>query len=101
MVIRDKRGDRVNAGEVIALLGNSGSSSSGPHLHFHVGNAREALAGEGIPFVFGSFETIGAFEDVSAFRANRRWAPLPPPAGGTRRGELPAPNTLILFAERR
>jgi hypothetical protein len=38
--LRVKAGDRVKAGTVIALLGNSGSSSSGPHLHFHVADAR-------------------------------------------------------------
>jgi murein DD-endopeptidase MepM/ murein hydrolase activator NlpD len=29
-------GDRVQAGEAIAIIGNSGEMSSGPHLHFEL-----------------------------------------------------------------
>jgi len=31
-----KTGDRVNAGDPIAIVGNSGSLSTGPHLHFEL-----------------------------------------------------------------
>ena len=30
------QGDRVEAGEAIAIIGNSGKWSSGPHLHFEL-----------------------------------------------------------------
>src|SRR5262249_7723437 len=33
--LRVKRGDHVRAGQVLALLGNSGNSDA-PHLHFHL-----------------------------------------------------------------
>lgn len=96
--LRVKAGDRVRAGDVLALLGNSGSSSSGPHLHFHVADAGAELAAEGLPYVFASFEAVGAFENVSAFTAGDRWTPMPAGTGGTREGELPAPNAVVVFA---
>jgi len=31
-----KQGDRVKAGDAIAIVGNSGELTSGPHLHFEI-----------------------------------------------------------------
>jgi murein DD-endopeptidase len=95
--VRVKAGDRVKSGQVIGLLGNSGGSSSGPHLHFHVGDAQSELAGEGVPYVFRGFEVVGAFDMIGAFASGERWKPAPPGAGGMRKGELPAANTVVLF----
>jgi Peptidase family M23 len=95
--VRVKAGDRVRSGQVIGLLGNSGGSSSGPHLHFHVGDAQSELTGEGVPYVFRSFEVVGAFETIGAFASGERWNPAPPGAGALRKGELPAANTVVIF----
>lgn len=56
--IRVRVGDRVRRGQVIGLVGNSGNSV-GPHLHFHIGDANSLNGGEGIPFVFSSFDMVG------------------------------------------
>jgi murein DD-endopeptidase MepM/ murein hydrolase activator NlpD len=95
--IKVKTGDRVKSGQVIGLLGNSGSSSSGPHLHFHVSDADSTLAAEGLPYVFKSFEILGAFETIGGFATGERWKSVSQETGGTRKMELPAPNTVVLF----
>tara|TARA_R110002096_G_scaffold4954_12_gene23262 strand:- start:9869 stop:10738 length:870 start_codon:yes stop_codon:yes gene_type:complete len=38
-----KTGDKVKAGEAIAIIGNSGELTSGPHLHFELWQAGSAL----------------------------------------------------------
>lgn len=94
--IKVRRGERVKRGDVIPLLGNSGSSSSGPHLHFHVADAASELAAEGIPYVFRNFEVLGAYENIDGFTTGERWQPFPA-ATGQRTMELPAANTVIVF----
>jgi murein DD-endopeptidase len=95
--INVKTGDRVKSGQVIGLLGNSGSSSSGPHLHFHVSDANSTLAAEGLPYVFKSFEVLGGFETIGGFATGERWKSMPHITAGARKMELPAANTVILF----
>jgi murein DD-endopeptidase len=95
--IRVKAGQRVKSGELLALLGNSGSTSSGPHLHFHVGDAKSELASEGLPYVFERFEMLGVFESFEAVGTGQKWAAPPPNAGGARTNELPAPKAVVNF----
>ena len=95
--IKVKVGDFVKSGQVIGHLGNSGSSSSGPHLHFHVSDENSTLAAEGIPYVFRQFEVLGAFENIDDFTKGIRWTSLPENIGRTRAKEIPAPNAVIHF----
>ena len=45
MPIKKKVGDKLNAGDTVAFIGNTGSASSGAHLH--------ATLGKGVKDVFG------------------------------------------------
>ncbi len=95
--LKVRTGDRVRSGQVLGLLGNSGSSSSGPHLHFHVADASSTLAAEGVPYVFRSFDVLGAFGTIGAFASGEPWGAAPKAAGGHRSSELPAANVVVLF----
>jgi murein DD-endopeptidase len=92
-----KRGDHVRRGQVIGRLGNSGSSSIGPHLHFHVGDTSALLASEGLPFVFTGFEDLGGFTSIQALIEGERWRPGPDGADQSRRGERPRANSVVRF----
>jgi murein DD-endopeptidase len=96
--IQVKRGDKVKSGQVIAQLGNSGSSSAGPHLHFHVSDRNSELGAEGLPYVFAKFQVIGAYEKIDSFETGEHWKPAF--NGGKRNMELPAPNTVVMFSEK-
>lgn len=98
--VKVRTGERVKRGQVIGQLGNSGSSSAGPHLHFHVADANSALGAEGMPYVLTGFEVIGAYDQIGDFAENKRWKQPPGDTGGARRMELPDANRVILFPER-
>jgi hypothetical protein len=52
--IKVQTGDRVNQGQILAALGNSGNSM-GPHLHFHLSDNPSVLGSEGLPFIISNF----------------------------------------------
>lgn len=55
--LRVKVGQRVRRGEVVALVGNSGSSFE-PHLHFEVTTSPVTIAGEGLPYLLDDYEAV-------------------------------------------
>jgi murein DD-endopeptidase MepM/ murein hydrolase activator NlpD len=90
-----KAGQRVKSGEVIARLGSSGSTSIGPHLHFHVADAGATLAAEGLPFVFRLFTDEGGFASHDALTTGKKWMPAGMMLG--RQHERPDPISVIRF----
>jgi hypothetical protein len=98
--IRVNRGDRVRRGEVLGLLGNSGSST-GPHLHFHLMDGRSPLASDGLPYVFDRFRLTGRIPPLDdALEASINAGnpvPVDPAGAGPRRDELPLGRDVVSF----
>jgi hypothetical protein len=92
-----RQGDRVKRGQVIGRLGYSGSSSIGPHLHFHVGDANSTLGAEGLPFVFTAFDRLGSFASIGALVEGEPFRPDAGTSPRTRMRERPDPNAVIQF----
>ena len=92
-----KAGDRVTRGQVIARLGASGSSSIGPHLHFHVSDANSALEAEGLPFVFNRFDHLGGFSSIGGLLNGEKWSAAPAGSRPSRLRERPEPNAVLRF----
>jgi hypothetical protein len=99
--VRVRRGDRVRRGQVLARLGNSGSST-GPHLHFHVMNRPSPLASDGLPYVFDRFRLSGRIppldESLMATIAAGKPVPVDRAGAGPRRRALPLGRDLVRFA---
>jgi hypothetical protein len=103
--IKVKIGDKVQAGDELGLLGNTGNSS-GPHMHFHIMNGPSPLGSEGVPYVFDSFQLAGVanptedefdkalFEGAATFPSRANLNPV------EHRDEMPLDNAIMDFPSR-
>jgi murein DD-endopeptidase MepM/ murein hydrolase activator NlpD len=95
--LKVKLGDRVTAGEVLGLLGNTGNSTA-PHLHFHLMDGPSPLDANGIPYVFTRFSSSGVvpvggedtLEEGTAVTIDKKWT-------GEHSGQLPLDNEVVDF----
>ncbi|MFO1519740.1 MAG: M23 family metallopeptidase [bacterium] len=98
--VRVKTGDHVQAGQIIAQVGNTGNTSE-PHLHFHVMDGPSPLASNGLPYVLKSFEVSGKAPSTQAFdKAAADGTPLaiePTRSSGRHEDQLPLDLSLVQF----
>lgn len=94
--LKVKVGDSVRAGQVLALLGNSGNSEA-PHLHFQVTDGPSPLASEGIPYEIATFTLRGIAADPDLLDAGNPWQPAAADAQVTHREEFPVNNAIVAF----
>ena len=92
-------GDRVTSGQHIANVGSSGTGG-GPHLHFQVTDAPSILVGDGLPYVFDTFDLTGALpplDEVLPYYDTLEPIPVTTEDTGPRRNELPLGSDLVTF----
>jgi Peptidase family M23 len=85
-----KVGDRVQRGQLLGLVGNSGNSTE-PHLHFDICDSSSMLACEGLPFSFASYQLEGHGEDFNPKN------PAGPPV--THQADLPLEFDIVHFPD--
>lgn len=91
--LKVKPGDRVQRGQVLAQLGQSGNSAA-PHLHFQLSNAVAFEGSEGVPYVFERFGYLGSESEAQLFGQGDPWKALPIEY---RRSQLPLNDVVIQF----
>ena len=95
--LRVKPGDRVQPGQVLGLVGNSGNSSE-PHLHFHVMDGQGGpsnLGAEGVPYVFDRFRLDGRVLGLDGTLPALVRVPARPPSERTR--QYPLTGDVVAF----
>jgi murein DD-endopeptidase MepM/ murein hydrolase activator NlpD len=92
-----KLGDRVNAGQPLALLGNSGNSDA-PHLHFQLPGGNSPMASEGIPCELERFTQLGILGGEEAVLDHgRAWQPKPQVKPVVHQQEFPIDKAVMNF----
>jgi murein DD-endopeptidase MepM/ murein hydrolase activator NlpD len=88
-------GDRVEKGQVIGKLGNTGNTDA-PHLHFMLINGKAPLTSSALPFEIGSFRTRGVLANYDAFLGGQK-AEISSKQSGEQRSRLPLHRTVNDF----
>jgi hypothetical protein len=74
--IQVRVGQRVAAGQLLGLVGNSGNSVV-PHLHFQVNDKPSSLGSNGLPYEIKDFQITGRSPGTKAFdEADEKGTPL-------------------------
>jgi hypothetical protein len=101
--IQVRVGQRVAAGQLLGLVGNSGNSVA-PHLHFQVTDRSSSLAANGLPYEIKDFQITGRSPGTKAFdEAEEKGTPLaitPLSPVQQTKGALPLDQLIILFPGR-
>lgn len=93
-------GDKVEPGDVIGLVGNSGNSIA-PHLHLHLMDSPLPLASSGLPYTIDDFTISGqtvsteAFDKAEADGTPLEYTPVDPPT--SHRDQYPMDQSLVTF----
>ncbi|HRX69840.1 MAG: M23 family metallopeptidase [Candidatus Competibacteraceae bacterium] len=97
--VQVRAGDRVQRGQVLGRVGNSGNSIA-PHLHLQVMDAPSGLVANGLPYVFSRFRITGVdeagtadFDHAEETGQPAMIVPVQPPSRHIR--ELPLDLTVI------
>jgi hypothetical protein len=97
--VRVDVGDHVRPGQLLGLIGNTGSSTA-PHLHFHVTAAASVVASSGTPYTFTEFRFVHRIENSDELGADipaqvAEYGPAPSPR--MRHAQLPLTGTAVTF----
>ena len=68
--VKVSAGARVHQGAQIGNVGNSGNTQAAPHLHFQLMDRPDALAANGLPYVFVSYR-ITAMDEAGTEDVDR------------------------------
>jgi Peptidase family M23 len=85
-------GERVQRGQVLGLVGNTGNSTEA-HLHFHVTDGPSPLGANGVPYDFRRFQLEGRV--IGLETGTPTIVPADPPR--TRNRELPLNGDILAF----
>ncbi|MEU6278027.1 M23 family metallopeptidase [Streptomyces populi] len=99
--LRVREGDRVEPGQVLGLIGNSGNSTT-PHLHFQVMTTAAFFPTDSPPFTFRRFSVVGQVEpriwdDNLGLQPTGVLPITPSPYDGPHRAQYPLDREVLRF----